>query len=118
MSQTCTTEAEACGCGTESCGGKASCPARCPGCGQSNCADPYECGAKMWGGSFMQAMKETQVDILKVKIQKAWGPMMDKAADGVLEAMGTYWQSMLAQARAKEGVKDMLRELWQDGKKK
>jgi hypothetical protein len=70
----------------------------------------------MWYGAFFQAMKEVQVDLLKAKIQKAWGPKMDKAADAVLEAAGVKWQSMLAEAKAKTELREKLSRLWQEGK--
>lgn len=84
-------------------------------CGQSPCQDPVACGAKMWVGAFFQAMNAVQVDILKAKIQKVWGPTMDKAADAALETVGTVWQSSLASARAKEGFREKLGKLWQSG---
>ncbi|MBI4340718.1 MAG: hypothetical protein HY598_00380 [Candidatus Omnitrophica bacterium] len=59
-------------------------------------------------------MKGVQVDILKAKIQKAWGQKMDKAADAVLDAMGVQWQSMLAQAKAKGDLQEKLRALWSE----
>lgn len=90
---------------------------RCPGCGQTSCPDPYQCGMATWACSFFQAMKAVQVDILKAKIQKAWGPMMDKAADGIVQSMGTCWQSIVAQAKAKEDFKELLRTLWTQGQK-
>ena len=89
---------------------------RCPGCGQTSCADPVSCGTAMWACSFFQAMKAVQVDILKAKIQKAWGPMMDKAADAALDSMGVMWQSIMAQAKAKEDFRTKLQKLWQEGK--
>ena len=61
-------------------------------------------------------MKQAQADLLKAKIQKAWGSKMDKAADAVIEAMGVQWQSMLAQAGAKAELKDKLAALWQEGR--
>jgi hypothetical protein len=70
----------------------------------------------MWTGSFFQAMKEVQVDILKAKLQKAWGSKMEKAADAVLESMSTQWQSMLAQTQAKDQLRERLQGLWQEGK--
>lgn len=91
---------ERCGCGSQSCGG-----------------DPIECAVAMWSCAFFQAMKELQVDLLKVKIQKAWGAKMDKAADAVLEAMGVQWQSMLAKAQAQAEVRERLRSLWTEGSK-
>jgi len=61
-------------------------------------------------------MKAAQIEALNAKIQKAWGPKMDKAADAVIEAMGVQWQSMLAQAKAKGDVRERLRSLWSEGK--
>jgi len=61
-------------------------------------------------------MKAAQVDLLKAKIQKAWGAKMDKAADAVIEAMGVQWQSMLAQAGAKAQLQQRLQGLWQEGR--
>jgi len=71
----------------------------------------------MWSGSFFQAMKGVQTDILKEKLKKAWGAKMEKAADAVIEAMGVQWQSMLAQTNAKEQLRERLRRLWQEGQK-
>jgi hypothetical protein len=68
----------------------------------------------MWTGSFFEAMKQLQVEVLKGKMQKAWGPKMDKAADAVLEAMGVQWQSMVAQAKAKSDLRQRLTGLWQE----
>ena len=86
----------------------------CP-CGTSGCSgDPIECGMGMWSGAFFAAMKQVQVEILKQKIQKAWGAKMDKAADAVLEAMGVHWQSMLAQSGAKTQLRQKLSGLWQE----
>ena len=65
----------------------------------------------------MTAMKQVHVDVLKAKIQKAWGAKMEKAADAVLEAMGVQWQSMLAQSSAKAELRERLHGLWQEGKK-
>ena len=89
----------------------------CP-CGTSGCSgDPMDCATGMWASSFFQAMKEAQVELLKAKIQKAWGQKMDKAADAVIEAMGVQWQSMLAQAKAKADFRQRLAGLWQEGQK-
>jgi hypothetical protein len=72
---------------------------------------------KMWVGSFFQAMQAVQVDLLKAKLQKAWGSKMDKAADIILEAMGMKWQAMVAEAKAKTDVRSKLEALWQEGHK-
>ena len=97
---------------TETCGsGSGECP-----CGTACGGDPVTCAMGLWTGSFFQAMKAAQVEALKAKIQKAWGAKMDKAADAVLEAMGTKWQSMLAEAQAKERLREKLSSLWQESK--
>ena len=117
MGSTCQTsgesEAGSC-CGTGAARGGSS--IRCPGCGEASCSDPVACGASMWTCSFFAAMKAAQVEVLKTKIQKAWGPMMDKAADAALESMGSVWQSILAQTKAKEEFRAKLHKLWQEGK--
>ena len=117
MGATCSTESSGCETQASSCATPAgsTCP-KCPGCGQSVCPDPIACGMKMWGGSFFQAMQAVQVDILKPKIQKAWGPMMEKAADAALEAIGAIWGSTLVMAKAKEDFRSKLQKLWQEGK--
>ncbi len=89
---------------------------RCP-CGTACGGDPINCATGMWAGAFFQAMKAVQVDLLKAKIQKAWGAKMDKAADAVLEAMGVKWQSMLSEAKAKADLRQKLQQLWQEGQK-
>jgi hypothetical protein len=114
-------EQEQSGCHSD-CGGhhscaETSCDSGCPGCGQQSCADPLACGAKMWKKAFFEAMHEAHVAILKSKIEKAWGPMMDKTADGLLASMETFWQSMQGQAKSKEDFKNLLREQWQNKKK-
>lgn len=86
-------------------------------CGVSGCSgDPIDCATGLWGCSFMQAMKEAQVELLKAKIQKAWGAKMDKAADATVEAMGAQWQAMLAQTQSKAQFRQKLAGLWQEGK--
>ncbi|MBI4384997.1 MAG: hypothetical protein HY579_13315 [Nitrospinae bacterium] len=61
---------------------------------------------EMWSDSFCRAMREVQVDILKEKIRKNWGPVLDKMGDAVVAAKGTCWQSMVAQAFAQQELRD------------
>ena len=117
MSQSC--EGRSCetsGRGSECCEsecGTSGCP-----CGTKGCSgEPQDCAQGMWTGSFFQALKAAQVELLKSKIQKAWGAKMDKAADAVLEAMGMQWQSMMAQANAKAQLQEKLSSLWREGQK-
>ena len=114
MGASCETSSGSCGessCDTSSCGRE-----QCA-CGTDCGGDPVTCATAMWSSSFMQAMKAVQVELLKAKIQKAWGAKMDKAADAVIEAMGAQWQSMLAQAKAKADLGGTLQRLWYDTKK-
>ncbi len=62
----------------------------------------------MWVGSAREAIREAQVDILKAKILKAWGPQMEQTADAVLETFGAVWASKIADVRAAE-AKEALR---------
>lgn len=85
------------------------------------CKCPIEGATQMWAQSFGEAMRQAQVDILKAKIVKAWGPMMDQAADGMLETMGALWQTKIAEIRtaeAKQSFQQRLRDLWLQDKKK
>ena len=113
MSSQCETSAGSCETESECCPSKSACPCGTPGCS----GDPMDCATGMWSCAFFQAMKAVQVDLLKAKIQKAWGAKMDKAADAVLEAMGVQWQAMLAQTKAKAQLRARLSELWQEGQK-
>lgn len=88
----------------------------CP-CGQAGCSgDPVDCAQGLWSSSFFAAMQQAQVALLRERIEKAWGAKMSKAADAVIEAMGAQWQSMLAQAQAKETLRGRLRALWDERK--
>ena len=114
MSAECTTESCETNKGCCASGSEGGC--KCPGCGQASCPDPIACGMKMWGGSFFQALQAVQVDILKTKIQKAYGPVMDKAADAALQAIGEMWGSTLATAKAKADFRSRLEQLWYEKK--
>jgi hypothetical protein len=78
---------------------------------------PVETSIAMWKSAFCDAMHEVQVDILKKKIQGAWGGPMEKAADAILEAMGTKWQSMLANGKAQVDLREKIVKIWSEGKK-
>jgi len=91
-----------------------------PPCDSAADECPIECAADMWKGSFFQAMREAQVEILKAKILKSHGPMMEQAADAMLEAAMACWQTQIAKVRAAEaagGFKEKLRNLWLQEKK-
>ncbi len=105
--QCCASEEEGC-CETQTHAAENKCP--------TTAADPFSCGVEMWNQAFRQAILEVQVDILKPKIQKAWGPMMEKVADAAVESMGICWQSAIAQAKSKEDFRTKLQKIWQEGK--
>ncbi len=77
---------------------------------------PIEQATAMWQSAFFQAMKEVHVGILKVKIQKAWGPKLEKSADAVLEAMETQWKSSLIKGKAQHELKEKLAKIMTEGK--
>lgn len=75
----------------------------------------------MWAKSFGDAMCQAQTEILKAKILKAWGPMLDQAADGMMDTMGALWAEKVAEVRtaeAKSAFQQRLRDLWLQDKKK
>jgi hypothetical protein len=76
---------------------------------EGNC--PLDAMIDVWKGSFFQAMKETQVDILKEKIRKNWGSMMEKEADAVVSAMGAHWQSIMTKAMAQGELKENFKNI-------
>jgi hypothetical protein len=68
----------------------------------------------LWSEAFYQAMREVQVDILKKRIQAAWGSNMDKVGDAVLETMGVKWQSMLANSKAQTELREKITKIWSE----
>ena len=75
----------------------------------------------MWAKSFGEAMCQAQTELLKAKILKAYGPMMDQAADAMMETMGALWAEKIAEVRlaeAKSSFQSRLRDLWLQDKKK
>lgn len=109
MSKCCETDTQ---CETSCCTSTECCKPECES-DESEC--PVESAVEMWQTSFKQAMREAQVEILKQKILKAHGPMMEQAADALLESMMACWQSQIAQvhaAHAKQEFEEKLLKLW------
>ena len=106
-------------CPAEAAAAQSCSPAQCLAEAGSNC--PIESATQTWAKSFGEAMCQAQTEILKAKILKAWGPMMDKEADAMMETMGTLWAGMIAQVRtaeAKSAFQQCLRDHWLQDKKK
>lgn len=80
--------------------------------------DPVEMGIIMWKRAFGEAMIEIQKEKLKKRIESAWGPMMDKAADAVIDSMGKTWQSMLQQAGAEQELREKIAKIWSEAGRK
>ena len=95
--------------------GEEMCPSECDSAPEC----PVECATDQWKDSYCQAMSAVQVDILKAKILKAHGPMLEQAADAFLEAATACWQSKIAHVhkeQAAEAFKHKLVALWTHGK--
>lgn len=81
---------------------------QCPcGCGD----DPIQCAMNAWAEAFHQAKKAAMADILKAKIQKAWGAKMDKIADAVIAAMEIKKESIMAIGKAKCDFRTKLQDI-------
>ena len=115
-------------CTTESCKMEtdASCSCICA-CGSNK---PYEecCGCKlqdpiqhammMWHKSFFAALQEAQTERLRKRIEAAFGPTMDKAADAVIDTIGKVWNSMLIQSEAKKDLASKLQKIYSETSRK
>jgi hypothetical protein len=90
------------------------CSAQAPeekcGCGGACCGDPVACAMYTWKGAFHAALEEVMVDVLKSKIQKAFGAKINKAADAVMSAMDVKWQAKIMMARAKLELMEKMKE--------
>lgn len=87
-------------------------PSACqPPCGPGACACPVEQSIDKWTGAFCQALTAVQAELLKDRIKKTWGPVLEKEADAVVQAMGVAWQSKLAFAKAQVGLRDQIRQI-------
>jgi len=78
---------------------------------------PVECAVDMWQSAFFQGMKELQIEIIKEKARKAFGDLMEKEGDAVVKAMGTHWESMLAQAKAQCDLREEFKSIFEQKKK-
>ncbi|MCC6738779.1 MAG: hypothetical protein IT452_07010 [Planctomycetia bacterium] len=113
MSDCCSKES----CSTPSAGSESQCcdSGKCP-CGGECGGDPVACSKALWCSSFATALKQVHVDALKARIQKAWGPNIDKGADAVIEAMGAVWMSKLTEAKAKHDLMAKMSAIMFGGK--
>jgi hypothetical protein len=81
-------------------------------------SEPVEIGAMIWQKAFFKAYLEFMAEKLKKKIDAAWGPRVDKAADAMIERMGTQWQTMIQQAMAERTFREKLTKLYSETERK
>ena len=78
---------------------------------------PVEISIKMWQKSFFEAMNETMKEKLKKKIEASWGPMMDKEADLILEAMGKQWMAIVQMSASENELREKIIRLMSEAQK-
>ena len=78
---------------------------------KSDSCCPVQKATEMWTCAFLEAKKQVCIDILKAKIQKAWGSKMEKTADAVLNAMSAEWKAKLAKGKAKMELKEQIMKI-------
>ncbi len=94
-------------------------------CGSGSQCGPHECEDKdpldklvwKWMSVFMEAKHEVQLEIMKTRIQKAWGPRFEKAADAILEGAESMWRSSLTKSEAHQKIKEKLKSILFEGQK-
>lgn len=111
-----TNTASDCGCGTDACacGPDRSCE-QCCGCAS---ADPTQTAMKAWHGSFFAALHQAQADRLRKRIESSFGPVLDKEADAVFEAIGRVWNAMITQSDAKRELAVKLQKIYSESNKR
>ncbi len=85
--------------------------------GDKASVDPIEMAVTLWNKAFLMAHLELMAEKLKKRMEQAWGPMADRAADAVIESMGKQWQSMLQQAGADRELREKLAGLFSEAEK-
>ena len=97
-SQCSTNENESSSCG---CDGGCECPS-CSG------QDMLKFGEIMWHKA---AMFEAKKDRIKAKLEKSFGPTLDKGADIIVEAIGKKITSAVQSSKSEQELHDKLRSL-------
>ena len=89
---------------SESCGCDDGC--ECPS-GQ----DMLKFGEIMWHKAAMAAMFEAKKDRIKAKLEKSFGPTLDKGADIIVEAIGKKITSAVQSSKSEQELHSKLRSL-------
>ena len=88
---------------------------QCCGC---ETMDPIQHALMAWHKAFFAAHHDAMTERMRKKIETAYGPTMDKAADAVFEAIGKMWSSMLTQSEAKKEVASKLQKIFSEANRK
>ncbi len=91
--------------------------AECCGC-ERRTGNPAEQVKMMWHKAFFYAMHEAKTERMRKRIESAYGPVMDKAADAVAESFGRYWQAVLMQSEAMKDLDAKLQKILSEMGKK
>ena len=75
-------------------------------------SDPVEMASVIWQKAFFKAHLELMAEKLKKKIDAAWGPTTDRAADAMIERMQSQFRSMIQQSIAEQTFRDKLTKLY------
>ena len=84
---------------------------QCCGC---DSMDPIQHAMMAWHKAFFAARHEAQTERMRKRIEAAYGPTMDKAADAVFDAIGKVWSSMLTQSEAKKELASKLQKIFSE----
>ena len=87
----------------------------CCGC---QAVDPIQHAMMAWHKAFFAAHHDAMTERMRKKIETAYGPTMDKAADAVFEAIGKMWSSMLTQSEAKKEVASKLQKIFSEANRR
>ena len=80
--------------------------------------NPIQHAMMGWHKAFFSAHHDAMTERMRKRIESAYGPTMDKAADAVFEDMGKMWSSMLTQAEAKQEVASKLQKIFSESNKR
>jgi len=92
-------ESSSCGCDND-CG--------CPSCSGQ---DMLKFGEIMWHKAAMAAMFEAKKDRIKAKLEKSFGPTLDKGADIIVEAISKKISSAVQSSKSEQELHNKLRSL-------
>ena len=66
--------------------------------------------------TFPHAIRGVMFDILKEKIRKSWGPMMEKEADAFLKATQIHWEAAFKTNAASKELRENLKKIMAEAK--